>query len=107
MDRNTRGVFEEREQGSKSQLLETQDQVDQDRSDQHRAEERGSIRVVVVARITSSQFEDPPGVHPCGVSKGEQGGQGEHARRDEADPVGWLDKVEQGGGDTSDQDTKV
>jgi hypothetical protein len=62
---------------------------------------------VIVARITSSQLEDSPGVHPRGIGEGEQGGQGEHARRDEANPVGRLDEVEQGGGNTSDQDTKM
>lgn len=62
---------------------------------------------MVPTGVTSSQLEDSPGVHPGGISQREQGGQGEHAGRDEPNPVGGLDKVEQRRGDTSDQDTKV
>lgn len=54
-------------------MLETQDQVDQNRSDQDTAEDCGTIRVVVGSSVTPSQLEDTPGVHSGRVRNGNQG----------------------------------
>lgn len=62
---------------------------------------------MVGTRVTSSQLEDSPSVHPSGIGDGEQGGQGEETGGDQTDSVIGFDKVEQCRGDTTDQDGKV
>jgi hypothetical protein len=62
---------------------------------------------VIVDCHALAQLEDPVGVHTSGVDDGEEGGEGEARRGDEADSVVGMDKVEEGDGHAAEEDGEV